>query len=81
MRPSPRPQQRSQSVNASPQAQNPKPSASAICKRGRSSSKGRAPLQITSGNVSRFTVPAKVQIFEQSTTRSQRQDNTDNEDL
>ena len=81
MRPPPRPQQRSQSVNASPQAQTSQPSASAVGKRGRSSSNGRPPLQTTSGNASRFTAPAKVQIFERPTTRSQRQDIADNEDL
>ena len=80
MRPPSRPKQRSQSVNASPQAQNPKPSASSMRKRERSSSNSRPPLQLTSGNASRFTSLAKVQIFEQTTTRSQRQDNTDIED-
>ena len=81
MRPPPRPQQRSQSVNASPQAQTSQPPASAAGKRGRSSSSSRLPLQTTSGNASRFTAPGKVQIFERPTTRSQRQDIADNEDL
>ena len=81
MRPPPRPQQRSQSVTASPQIQSSQPSASGAGKRGRSSSSGRPPLQTTSGNASRFTAPSKVQIFERPTTRSQRQDTTDNEDL
>ena len=64
MRPPPRPKQRSQSVNASPQTQTSQPSASVAGKRGRSSSNSRPPLQTTSGNASRFTAPAKVRIFE-----------------
>ena len=43
MRPSSRPQQRSQSVNVSPQSQNSKPSASTMGKRGRSSNNCRPP--------------------------------------
>ncbi len=81
MRPPSRPQQRSQSVSASPQAQASQPSASTAGKRGRSSSNGKPPLKTTFGNASRFTALAKVQIFEWSSTRSQRQDTTDNEDF
>ena len=81
MRPLPRPQQRSQSVNASPQAPIPQPSVSMGGKRGRSSSNDRPPLQTTSGNASRFTAPAKVQMFERPTTRSQRHDTADSQDL
>lgn len=63
MRPPPRPQQRSQSVNASPQAQTPKPQIATSGKRGRSSNKGRTLLQTTSGNASRFTTPAKSKFL------------------
>lgn len=81
MRPPLRPQQRSQSVNASPQAPIPQPPASIGEKRGRSSSNDRPPLQTASGNASRFTAPAKVQIFERPISRSQRHDTADSQDL
>ena len=77
----PRPQKRSQSVNASLQIQSSSPSASGAGKKGRSSSSGRSSLQTTSGNASKFTVPAKIQIFKRPTTRSQRQNTTDNKNL
>lgn len=50
-------------------------------KRGRNSSNGRPFLQSNSRNASKFTALAKVQIFEQPTTKSQREDSTDNKDL
>ncbi len=81
MRPPPRPQQKTQSVSASPQVQASHPSASAAGKKRRSSNNDRPPLITTSENASRFTAPAKVQIFEQPSTKSQHQDITDNEDL
>ena len=81
MRPPLKPQQRSQSVNASPQIYSSQPSASGAGKRGRSSNSGRPSLQTISENASRFTALVKVQSFERPTTRSQRQDTTDNEDL
>ena len=81
MRLPPRPQQRSQSLNASPQAQTPKPQITTSGKGGGSSNNGRPLLQTTSGNASRFTAPAKVQIFERPATRSQHQDTTANKIL
>ncbi len=81
MRPPPRPQQRSQSVNTSSPTQTPRPSTPSASKRKRSSSNDRPPLQTTSGNASRFTAPAKVQIFERPITRSQNQDSTSSQSL
>ncbi len=48
-------------------------------KRGRGASNRRSLLQTTSGNGSRYRAPAKVQIFGRPTTRSQNQNNTDEE--
>lgn len=76
-----RPQQKSQSVNASPQVQTSQLSAYICGKRGRSSNNKRPLLQTTFGNVSGFTTLAKVQICERLTTRSQRQDTIGDEDL
>ncbi len=76
MRPPPRPQQRSQSINTSSSTQTRRHSAPSADKRGRSSSNDRPSLQTTFGNASRFTAPAKVQIFEKPTTKSQNQEGT-----
>ncbi len=78
MRPPPKPQQRPQPENGTtPQRLSQRPPMPS--KRGRSASSGRSPLQTTSGNGSRYTAPAKIQIFERPTTRSQNQNNTDEE--
>lgn len=77
----PKPKQRSQLVNSSSLTQSLRPSALTMGKRGRSSSNDRPPLQITFGNTSRFTAPAKVQIFEWPTTRSQNQDSINSHNL
>lgn len=65
-----KPQQRSQSINASPQTQIFQPLESVASKKRRSSSNRKSSLQTTSTNASRFTAPNKVQIFERITTKS-----------
>lgn len=60
MRPPPKSQQRSQSINASPQSQTSQLSASVIGKNRRSSYNGRPLPQIFAGNASRFTTQGKV---------------------
>ena len=80
MRPPPKPQQRPPPENGRSQQQSPQETP-VPGKRGRSASDGRPPLQTTSGNGSRFTAAAKVQVFERPTTRSQNQNCTDEESL
>ncbi len=59
MRPPPRPQQRSQFINASLQTPILRSLAPVGGKKKRNLSSDRPPLQITLGNSSKFTTPAK----------------------